>query len=482
MMRKTPALTICILATAAFAASVLAQQAPDRTKPPAVDSAPALKLPAIQKRVLSNGLAVWIIEMHKVPVVDISLIVRGGAGADPQSKFGRANLTADMLDEGAGTRSALELSDAIDFLGASISAGSSTDAATVRLHSPVSKLDAALPLMADVALRPTFAQTELDRVRKLRLAGFVQARDNPAQIVAAAFPRVVYGPTHRYGTGTGGTETSIASMTIADLKTFHATYFQPANAQLMVIGNVSAAAVLPKLEKAFGLWKNGTAPAPKVSIPAAPQHGSRQIYLVDKPGAAQSQIRIGWVGVARNTPDYFVLEVLNTILGGSFTSRLNNNLREVHGYAYGASSGFSMPASPGPFSASAAVQTDKTAESLSEFFKEFDGIRKPVQADELTKARNNVAFGFPGEFETTGSMAAHMQDLVVYSLPETFFTGYVSRIQDITSGDLQRAAEKYIQPDHFAVVVVGDLAKIEKPIRDLNLAPIKMITLDSLFK
>jgi hypothetical protein len=193
-------LTVIVLA-AISTATVTAQQGPDRTKAPGVDSAPALKLPPIQKRTLTNGLAVSIVEMHKVPVVDITLIVRSGTAADPQGKFGLANLTADMLDEGAGSRSALELADAIDFLGASISTGSSTDSSTVRLHSTVAKLDAALPLMADVALRPAFAQTELDRVKKLRLSAFVQARDNPAAIVAAAFPRVVYGPSHRYGTG-----------------------------------------------------------------------------------------------------------------------------------------------------------------------------------------------------------------------------------------------------------------------------------------
>jgi len=465
-----------------LAASVAAQQAPDRSKAPAVDAAPALKLPPIQKRALTNGLPVWIVEMHKVPVVDVGLIIHSGSAADPQSKFGLANLTADMLDEGAGSRSALDLADAIDFLGASMSTGSSTDSSSVRLHSTVAKLDASLPLMADIALRPSFAQTELDRVKKLRLAGFVQARDNPGAIVAAAFPRVLYGLAHRYGTGSGGTETSIASMSVADLKSFHSTFYQPSNAHLLVIGDVTPSNILPKLEKVFGAWKNSATAIPKVNLPAAPQHGARQIYLVDKPGAAQSQVRIGWIGVARSTPDYFVLEVLNTILGGSFTSRLNMNLREEHGYAYGASSGFSMPSTPGPFQATAAVQTDKTVESVQEFFKEFDGIRKPVPADELNKARNNVALGFPGSFETTGMMSGHIQEMVVFRLPETFFNGYVSRVQDVTSADLQRAAQQYIQPDKFAVVIVGDLATIEKPIRALNLAPVKTLTIDELFK
>jgi predicted Zn-dependent peptidase len=203
-----------------------------------------------------------------------------------------------------------------------------------------------------------------------------------------------------------------------------------------------------------------------------------QITIVDLPGAAQSQIRIGWVGVPRSTPDYFTLEVMNTILGGSFTSRLNQNLREEHQYAYGAGSRFDMRLSPGPFFATAGVQTDKTSEALTEFFNELNGMLKPVGADELTKAKNYVALSFPGTFETLGDLASHIEEQVVYSLPDTYFAEYVRNIQAVTSAALQKASATYIQPKRFAVVVVGDRKTIEPGIRALKLAPVRVLSVN----
>jgi len=471
-----------VLTVIALAATVGAQQAPDRSKPPVAGPPPALKLPPIQKRTLSNGLPVWIVEMHEVPVVSVSLIVKAGAANDPATGFGIATVTADMLDEGAGTRNALDLADAVDGLGASLTTSSGFDSSSVRLYVPVARFDAALPLMADVALRPAFAQAELDRVRKTRLTSILQARDNASTLATLAYSRVLYGNRHRYGTSSSGTETSITEVSVNDLKTFYAAHYQPLNAHLVVVGDVSPASLVPKLESAFGGWKPGPAAATPAALPAALQHPARQIYLVNKAGAPQSQIRIGWIGVARNTADYYVLDVLNTVLGGSFSSRLNMNLREEHGYSYGASSAFDMRLSAGPFVAAAGVQTDKTVESLREFFKELDGIRQPVPDAELTRAKNLEALSFPGAFETTVGMAGNLIDLVVYSLPEAFFTEYVPKIQVVTAADVQRAATRYVQPDKFAVVVVGDLSKIEKPIRDANLAPVKVLTLEEIVK
>ena len=211
------------------------------------------------------------------------------------------------------------------------------------------------------------------------------------------------------------------------------------------------------------------------------QHAARQIYLVDKPGAAQSQIRIGWIGVPRSTPDFFPLRVLNTVLGESFTSRLNNNLREVHGYTYGASSTFDMRAAAGPFYAAAGVQTDKTAESLTEFFNELNAILKPVPAEELTRAKNYVALRYPGGFETTGDISRRLEDALVYRLPDDYFSTYVQKIQAVTAADVQRVAQKYIAPGKFAVVVVGDQKVIEPRIQSLNLGPIKKLTVDDVF-
>jgi zinc protease len=464
-----------------LATMVAAQQAPDRSKIPVPGPAPALKLPPIEKHTLSNGLPVWLVAMREVPVVNLSLIVKAGAAADPVGKYGVANFTAAMLDEGAGTRDALALADAIDFLGASLTTSSSYDASSVRLHTPVSKLDEALPLMADVALRPAFAAAELERLRKERLTSLLQTRDNPAGLASAAFARLVFGARHRYGTLSMGNDASNGEMSAADLKTFFTSFYQPANAHLLVVGDVTSQTILPKLEQAFGGWKN-SAPATRPELAATTQHGARQIYLVDKPGAAQSQIRIGWIGVPRTSPDYHVLEVLNTVLGGSFTSRLNQNLREQHGYTYGAGSAFDMRGSAGPFFASAGVQSDKTVESLQEFFKELEAIRQPIPEDELTRAKNLQALGFPAAFETTAGMAGNLIDLIVYGLPERSLTEYVTKIQAVTAADVQKAAATYVQPDKFAVVVVGDLAKIEPLIRAAKLAPVRVVTLDEILK
>ncbi|MFA5909057.1 MAG: pitrilysin family protein [Vicinamibacterales bacterium] len=466
-----------------LAASItLAAQQPDRRQPPPIGPAPSLKLPAIQKHKLSNGLAVWIVEHHEVPLAQVNLIVRSGSAADPIGKYGVGSLTAAMLDEGAGTRSSLDLADAIEFLGANLSTTSSFDFSAVRMSVPVSKLADALPLMSDVALRPVFPVAELERMRKERLTGLLQARDNVAALIQLAFPRIVYGPTHRYGTSANGLPATIESLTVDDLKAFYRAHFRPDNATLLVVGDLTPAAALPMLEKAFGAWRSEGMAALVAEVPTAPQLGKRQIYLVDKPEAAQSQIRIGWVGVPRSTPDYAVLQVLNTVLGGSFTSRLNQNLREKNGYAYGASSGFDMRLSAGPFLATAGVQTDKTAEALREFFNELDGILSPVPADELAKSKNYVALGFPGEFETTGDMARKLEELVVYNLPDTTFSNFVPSVTGVTAADVQRAAARYVQPEKMAVVVVGDRKVIEGPIRALNLGPITIVPIDDLFR
>jgi predicted Zn-dependent peptidase len=274
-----------------------------------------------------------------VPTVHLELTVRTGGASDPKGRYGLASLTADMLDEGAGTRSALEIADAVDFVGANLSADAAVDATYVELHVPVARLGAALPIMADVVARPTFPAAELKRLREERLASLLEAQDDPDQLVQFAFPRVVFGKEHRYGSPAIGTVGSLGAIQVADLKAFHAAHYRPSNARLIVAGDVTAPTVVPALERAFSTW-TGTPGATPVRLPDAPQLTERRVYLIDKPGAAQSQVRIGWIGVPRSTPDYFALRVLNTVLGEAFTSRLNTNLREVHGYAYGASSRF----------------------------------------------------------------------------------------------------------------------------------------------
>jgi len=465
----------------AISVSIAAQQAPDRSHPPQPGPAPTLHLPAIQKQTLSNGLPVWIVEMHKVPVAQINFVVLSGTTDDPAGKYGAASMTAAMLEEGAGSRTSLEIADAVDFLGADLTTGSGVDSSGVRLHVPVARLADALPIMGDVIERPTFPNDELERLRQQRLTSILQGRDDPPTIAAVTFSRVLYGREHRYGTMQMGTASTIKAMATADLKSFYSAAFRPDNAVLLAVGDVNPQTLVPQLEKTFGPWKPTGARHAPASLPEMAQHGPRTIYLVDKPGAAQSQIRIGWIGVPRSTPDYFPIQVMNTILGGSFSSRLNMNLREQHGYTYGASSVFDYRLSAGPFGAAAGVQTDKTADALKEFFNELTGIRKPVPAEELARAKNYVALRYPGAFETTGDMSRRLEDAIVYHLPEDYFAKYVQNIQAVTAADVQRVADKYIQPDRFAVVVVGDRQKIEAPIKALNLGPIKIVTVDEVF-
>jgi zinc protease len=294
----------CLLAAVVLTLTLAFAQPPDRSTAPAPGAAPVLTLPAVQQARLSNGLDVRLVEMHEVPVVRIALVFRNGAAADPSGKPGVASLTAAMLDEGAGTRSALQISDEAAFLGASLATGSSYDASFVTVGVPVARIEPALALMADVAMRPTFPAADLERLRTELLTSMLQTRDNPAAIASLAFPRLLYGPTHRYSTAENGTPDSVKALTADDLRAFHQAQYRPDAAQVIVVGDVKLDAAIPLLERAFSGWRaSGTSPAP-VAVPDARQPPARRVVLVDKAGAAQSQIRIGWIGVPRTTADF----------------------------------------------------------------------------------------------------------------------------------------------------------------------------------
>jgi predicted Zn-dependent peptidase len=457
-------------------------QAPDRSAPPKAGPPPRLQLPAVQKHALTNGLRVWVIERHTVPTAQVVLVIRSGSAADPAGRYGLASFTAAMLTEGAAGKGSLAIADELDYLGADLGASSSFDATQVGLSVPVARLAPALAIMADTVIRPDFPQEELDRLREQRLTSLRTAKDNPPAISAIAFPLLVYGRGHRYGTTGGGTSEAITGITRDDLRQFHAAHFRPDQAAIVVAGDVTPATVLPLLESAFGAWRAPAGAPPASVLPAPQQVKARTVTIVDKPGAPQSVIQIGAVGVPRSTPDYFALEVLNTALGGSFTSRLNQNLREEHGYTYGARSGFDMRRAAGPFSAAASVQTDKTAEAVGEFFKELNGIRVPIPADELGKAKNYVALSFPGEFETSADLAGMFAQLIVYDLPDDYYSTYVDRVLAVTGAEVERAAQQHIQPDRLAVVIVGDRQAIEPKVRALALGPLQVLTVNDVVK
>ncbi len=462
-----------LLLTALPPYRLTAQQHPDRTNPPALGPAPTMRVPTPVVSHLRNGLELVTVPMHEVPLVDVTVLIGAGGLRDTESEPGLASFTAGMLQQGAGSRSALDIADQAAYLGASLSSSASNDWATVTLHVPRRQLDSALDLMADVIRRPTFSDSEIARQRELRRTGLLQLRDQPTAQAPIAFNAIVYGAHHPYGWPLGGTETATSSLDRAKVQRFYDTWYRPNNAKILVVGDIEPAEAYRLIDARFGNWERGTIAA--VPHATAPAPSTRTIYLVDKPGAAQSVIRIGQVGVARSTPDVYAIRVMNTILGGSFTSRLNQNLRETHGYTYGANSGFAMRRMAGPFVAQASVVTAKTDSSLIEFMKELRRIRdEPVPAAEVAKAKSYLILGLPSDFETTQGTAGQFLELLSNDLPLTTWSTYMAHIQAVTPEDVQRVAKRYIDPDHLAIVVVGDRSQIEPGIRALNEGPISL--------
>ena len=464
------------LAALTLAAAGTTAPAADRSKPPAPGPVRPLKLPAVVSRTLANGIPVMVATMDEVPVVDISVVVRAGAATDPAGKPGLALLTADMLDEGAGGKDALQVEDSLDFLGAEVTAGAAWDHAAVVLHVPVARLEQALPVLAEIVLRPDFPAADLERVRADRLAEFLQSRDEPQDIASAALARAVFGAAHRYGTPIRGTAAAVAGLTRADLQAFHAARYTADRAAIVVTGATSADAVVPLLEKAFGAWAKGSAAAAELPTPA-PLRGLA-IVLVDKPDAAQSVIRFGAVGPSRRTPDFATLEVLNTLLGGSFSSRLNSNIRERNGYGYSASSRFDYRGAGGSFVAAADVQTDKTAPAVSEFMNELRRIRTLPTAAEAERTRNYKALGYGATLETTRQLGAKLAAAWVYGLSVDGIAAFVPDALAVDPPRMQKAAAAWIDPARMALVVVGDRKTVEAPLRALNLGTVSVRSID----
>lgn len=438
----------------------------DLTVPPTLAAPPALRLPPVTTRTLPNGLKLVIVEQHELPLVDVVLDVRTGGEADPAGKAGTASLASGMLTEGTTTRSALEIADQAAYLGVRVGAGSGWEQSTVSLHAPTAQLDSALALFADIALHPAFNAADLERVRKVRLTALQQVRDRGPAIANLAYATALYGEQHPYGRPLTGTETSVADITRDDLVKFYTTYFRPNDATLLVVGDVRPDDIERRALALFSGWAR--ADVPTVAEGSAPVPKATTLVLIDKPGAAQSSFRLGGIGVPRTTDDYFAIQVMNTILGGSFTSRLNQNLRETHGYTYGANSGFSMRRTAGPFTAGAEVVSAKTDSAFIEFMKELRAIRDTVPSDELAKAKRYLQLGLPQDFETTGDIASQMLPLVTYGVPLDFYDTAVQKIGAVTQADVQRVARRYVNPDRLTIVIVGDRKLIEPGLRALN--------------
>ncbi|CAN5423418.1 hypothetical protein BH24GEM3_BH24GEM3_24680 [soil metagenome] len=451
----------------------------DRTAMPAPQATPSVDLPDVQRRTLSNGLRLWIVERHDVPLVSMQLVVNAGSAAEPAAGAGLASFTAAMLDEGTTRRSALEIADEIDFLGANLNSGASYDASFVSLSTLRRNLDQALDIFADVVTNPTFPEQELTRVRNERLASMIQALDQPTAIARQQFDLRIYGPEHPYGRPIEGTPITLRGLNQQQMQEFYRTYYRPNNAHLIVVGDVRPDQLVAQLEQALGGWQQGE--VPPVRYPPAPSaQASTRVYLIDKPGAAQSEIRIGHLGVPRSSEDYFPLLVMNTILGGAFTSRINLNLREDKGYTYGARSAFEMRRELGGFVASAGVQTPSTRESVIEFMKELEGIRGaiPLTEQEVEFAKNSIVRREPLGLETNGQIASRIQEMILYDLPPDYLDSYTQRVAAVTHADVERVARQYLTPERFAIVVVGDRSVVEEGLRALPY-PVEIVTLDA---
>jgi zinc protease len=455
-----------------------AQASFDRSKAPEVPAPPAFTMARVQTRILPNGLTLDLVEMHELPLVQVDVMVRNAGARMDGPLAGLATFTAGMLDEGAGSRDALGVASEVAFLGAQMGTGADWDNSEIELSVPKRTLEPALDLLADVVLRPQFKANEVQKQRDLRLANIISARDEPGAVNAVVLNALLYPADHPFHRPAGGDSASTARLDSAAVRGFYATQFKPDRTTIIITGDLTMAEAERLITARFGGWRQDRMarrdPPTAAQLPAAIDRATR-IFLVDKPGAAQSVIALARPGVERSSPDYYALQVMNTILGGSFSSRLNTNLRETRGWTYGANSGFAYRPVPGPFRASASVRTDVTDSSLMEFRREIELFRDSlVDPVELQRAQAYLALGLPADFETTGQMADQVGELLRFGMPFTYWNGYVQSVMRVTRADVQRVARKYLDTSRMTIVVVGDLAKIRTGIESANLGPVEI--------
>jgi predicted Zn-dependent peptidase len=454
----------------------------DRSRPPRIGPTPALRLPAAERLRLSNGARVVLIGHHKTPTVNIGLVFPRGSAADPAGKAGLASLTASMLDEGTARHTALELADRLDFLGASVGAGSGWDASFAGMSCLTRHLEAVADLFAEVVLAPALAEKEWARIRKQRLDGLLSASDQPTSLAAWAFDSTLFPGGHPYGLPAGGTPATVAALSLEDIRAFHAANFRPEGATFIVVGDVTAERVVPVLEERFRGWTGGD-PAAFDPPEPRPRAGGTAVTVVDKPGASQSVLRIGHVGLPRAHPDYFPVRVMNTLLGGHFAGRINRNLRETKGFTYGAGSSFDFRRRAGPFAVSASVHTKDTAAAVTEVVRELRDISgpRPPSPEETAAAVNFMTRGYVRQFETPRQIGDNWSALVMHGLSDDFFNTWVDRVAAVDAAEAARVAAAHIRPDALDIVLAGDATAVVGPLERLGLGPVRVIRKEQVF-
>jgi zinc protease len=450
----------------------------DRSKFPEPGAAPELKLPKLQHAALSNGLKIVLAERHDVPIVDFSLIADAGYAADQLAAPGTASMTTSLLTGGTKTLDALQISDHLELLGAELTAGSNLDSTIVSMSALKTKLDPSLDLFADIVLHPSFPEADFKRQQKLQLAAIQREENTPTTMPLRVLPALLYGAGHPYGnslTGSGTTE-SVERLTREDLVKFHEVWFRPNNSTMVIVGDTTLAEIKPKLEKLFAEWKSAKVPTKNI---APVQLASKSaIYIIDKPGAQQSVIYGGIIAPPTSNPQEVAIIAMNDELGGTFGSRLNMNLREDKHWSYGVGTRITKARGQRPFRIVAPVQTDKTKESFVELNNELRGILagKPVDAAELAKTQASETLKLPGSRETLDDLETSIDDQVQYNLPDDYYETYGGKVRALTIPDVQAAAKTIVHPDNVIWVIVGDRAKIEPGIRELNLGEVKILS------
>jgi zinc protease len=449
----------------------------DRSKLPELGAFPELRLPKLQHSTLANGMKVVLAERHETPLVNLWVVLDAGYAADQSALPGAAQATAALLTGGTKGRTALQISDEQAVLGAQLGAYSNLDVSVVRLSALKAKLDPSLALYADVILNPVFPQEDFARQQKQQLAAIQREKVTGVAMGLRVLPALLYGKGHSYGNSlTGsGTEESVAKLTREDLVKFHQTWFRPNNGTLVVVGDTTMAEITPKLEKLFAGWTKRDVPAKNIShvpFPAKPV-----VYIMDRPGALQSDILVGQVAPPHNSPDEIAMETMNSIFGSDFGARINMNLREDKHWSYGATSVLFDARGQQPFLVYAPVQSDKTKESLDELNKEFRGIvgNRPPVAAELQRAQNSMTLKLPGSRETIDAVGSSILEQVQFGLPDDYYATFAQKVRSLGVPAVTDAAKSTIHPDNLVWVVVGDRAKIEAGIRQLGLGEVKFL-------
>ena len=452
----------------------------DRSHPPAEGKAEAVTLPPMQKRTLSNGLKVVLAERHGAPVVNFSLLVDSGYSSDPEGMPGVASFAQSMLDEGTPSRDSLKIKEELASLSAQFSADANLDFATVGLNVLKTNMDKALEIYSDLILHPSFPQKDFARLQRNRLAEIQNEKVTPQSMALRVVPELLYGKGHPYAvpfTGTG-TEASVNKMTREDLAKFHSTWFKPNNSTLLIVGDTTLNEIVPRLERLFGSWQAGE--VPRKTIPKVNQPPRDEVYVIDRPGSGQSIIFAAQLAPPRNDPQSIPLQIVNGVFGGSFSARINMDLREEKHWTYGAVTVLPSARGQRPFLTIAPVQTDKTKDTLQELVRMYQAIvgTQPITPAELKDSQSQATLRLPGTFETVEQLSGAYSAILGYNLPEDYFATFTAKAMAVTPEEANALAKKLILPDHLVWVVVGDMSKVENGIRELNLGEIHQIDAD----